>query len=321
MSRGAFPTFPPNILRSMKVVTTHLGYKRKYKLHRVLGTHAANTFFDCEEFNTKRMSVKDYFKRKYNITLRHATDLPVLDVGSRAKPSYLPAEICEIDPGNAYRGKLGDRETAAMIGVAKNQPRVTAELITGPGFESLALIPGSNDTLTNFGVEITPSMVDIPGRELPAPSLSYRGQTPQRPQVLHVKEGTGSWNIMDVKFQKPGQAINSWWVLVVRDGGPEPNMGVIKDLATAFAQKLRKSGMTIAEFGTKPPRLIQVGLPNPAEDTAGRQRALGTIEDKMVAQLRADNGAKPAFVLVVLFRRDNFIYPGIKVRFSFNLFG
>ena len=57
-SRGAMPTLPKAMMKSISVRVQHLGYKRK--LHAIGTTSARNTYFDCEEFGG-RISVEQYF--------------------------------------------------------------------------------------------------------------------------------------------------------------------------------------------------------------------------------------------------------------------
>jgi hypothetical protein len=54
------------------------------------------------------------------IDLKHAHDLLVVDIGSRDKPNYVPTELCEIEPGQPYRGRLSETETSSMIRYACN---------------------------------------------------------------------------------------------------------------------------------------------------------------------------------------------------------
>jgi eukaryotic translation initiation factor 2C len=50
---------------------------------------------------SRYVSVSDYFRSTYNITLN--TSLPVLNIGNRENPNYLPADVCEILPGEPFR--------------------------------------------------------------------------------------------------------------------------------------------------------------------------------------------------------------------------
>jgi len=145
-------------------------------------------------------------------------------------------------------------------------------------------------------------MAVVPGREIPPPHLSYREG---RPPNVH----NGAWNILDVKFHR-GAEIRNWSVLVVRDGGSAfngPQDPRLLGLVQGFAQKMQKSGM-IVPSGL--PSLLAVTL-TPFEQDPGRIRSLNNIRGVLQEHVQKLKG-KPAFVLVLLSQRDNFIYPGIK---------
>ncbi|KAK0187297.1 argonaute-like protein [Armillaria mellea] len=283
-SSGGMPTLPKEFVKSIKVTTTHLGYKRRQKLWGIGSKSARLTTFPCEEFGKKNISVEEFFKSKHNITLRHGADLPVVNVGSIKKPTWLPAEICTIEPGNALRGRLSDQEVAQMIRVACNPPRVNAEFIVGEGFQRLSLSP-PQPPVTGFGLSIDLEMAVIPARELNPPSLSYRTGTP--------RVANGSWNILDVKFHR-GATVNGYWVLPIRERTQNryPSPDDMKPLIMAFSKKLQSAGMN-----------VQGGMPRLLRDLPALapylQHALST-------------GPRPSFILVLLMHRDNFIYPGVK---------
>lgn len=222
----------------------------------------------------------------------------------------MPAELCEIEKGNVYRDKLSDTETAEMIKYACNPPRINAENIVDKGFPSLGYNPPKS-VLAGFGVTVDNQLLVVPGRELLAPRLSYKaGQ---------ARVQNGSWNILDIKFQR-GATVANWWVLVVRDGkslvrGPEDPR--FKGLVEAFRTKMVSSGMTVPPA---PPSLLPpAALVNPNSDP-NRKESLNVIRNTLKNELQKRGGKKPSFVLVVLENRDHYIYPGIKVGTSFLIF-
>ena len=215
----------------------------------------------------------------------------------------MPPELCEISPGQPFRGKLDDQQTTLMLRYACKRPAENAHSILNQGFPLLGLTP-NNQTLSNFGLSVSSNMAGVPFRELPPPSLNYRGGQPQR-------VNNGAWNILDVKFHLGG-AVKSWWILVVTEGQQAvfngPTDPRLIGLWKGFAGKCERSGMT----GINPnsaPALLNVVLPNPAND-AGRQQALAQIRSS-IRNSQAQRG-NPSFMLVILSRRDNYIYPGIK---------
>ncbi|KAG7440908.1 argonaute-like protein [Guyanagaster necrorhizus] len=299
-SSGGMPTLPKALARSIKVVTTHLGYKRHYKLWEIGLKSARDTTFPCEEFGKKDMSVKDFFKKKYDISLHHATDLPVVNVGSVKRPIWLPAEICRIEAGNPYRGRLGDQEVAQMIRYACNPPRVNAEFIVDEGFKKLSLSP-PQPPVNMFGLSIDQEMAVIPGRELPPPTLSYRQGSP--------RVTNGSWNILDTTFHR-GATVNGFWVLPIRERMHDkyPSPQDIKPLIMAFSKKLQSAGMN-GPAGML--RLLRELPPlAPVREDPGRVNSLNLIRSCLRHAMQT--GPRPSFVLVLLMYRDNFIYPGVK---------
>lgn len=314
-SRGASLTLPREWYKRIKVMSTHLGYKRRYTLTGVGTQSARKTFFDSEKDG--RISIEQYFLKGkvyfvnivscgiidrsitvYKIKLKHADDLPVIDVGNK-KRTYLPAELCTIEPGQAYRGKLSDVQTAEMIRYACNPPGVNAVSIVEAGFEKLGLQPPTSPS-ADFGVSVSNEMAVIPARELPPPQLNYRsGQ---------ARVANGAWNIVNTKFHL-GAQVPSWAVMVVQEPGKGPFSGPqdpeLGRIWGVFARKMQTSGMTVGGD----PVILLAKLVHPAEDP-GRMRSLDAIRTVLRSHPK---GRKPAFVLVLLSQRDNFIYPGIKV--------
>ena len=238
---------------------------------------------------------------EYNIRLQHADNLPLIDVGAPGRVSFIPAELCTIERGEPHLGKLSATETSNMLRTASRRPAENAEIIVGSGLQRLGIAP-STPVLDAFRVHPSNQMVVVPGRELPAPFVTYgKGQ----PRVQN-----GSWNIMDVKFHHGGKMTN-WKVLVVRDGvaaltfrgpGDERLIGFIK----AFANKCRNSGMIL---GPEPPAILPTDeLPRVGEDP-GRRRALESIS-RTIERFGDPKGI--SFILVLLQKKDDYIYPGIK---------
>jgi eukaryotic translation initiation factor 2C len=122
------------------------------------------------------------------------------------------------------------------------------------------------------------------------------------------------WNILNVKFHKPATLAPNWAVMVVRDGPPGrfPRQGGLTDpllteLVQGFKAKLVQAGLAVPidprPFYTEP-------LPELDADP-GRAISLALIRATFVRILDRLN-YKPCFLLVLLAKKDNFIYPGVK---------
>lgn len=74
--------------------------------------------FACDDFPpAKELTITQYFQKKYKIQLKHPAAF-VLNCGTDEKPTWIPAELCTVMPGQAYRGRLSEEQTAKMILIA-----------------------------------------------------------------------------------------------------------------------------------------------------------------------------------------------------------
>ena len=76
-------------------------------------------------------------------------NLPVVNVGTRDNPSYLPAEVCEVRPGQPAMAKLSPQQTAQMIRFAVRKPTYNAQDIAASGGGFLGFDP-TNPTLVRI---------------------------------------------------------------------------------------------------------------------------------------------------------------------------
>ncbi|KAM5533769.1 hypothetical protein V8D89_012544 [Ganoderma adspersum] len=301
---------PESFANGLKVSTTHLGYTRTYVIHGIMMDKTAREErFDCQEFGGM-ISVEEFFRRKYSITLRRHSDLPLINVSAdSSRPVYLPAEICEIVPG-PYRGKLNAEQTAAMIKVSCNQPAFNGKAITSQGFTDLGLrsnAPGA--ALGPFGISVSRNMQVVPYRILPPPTISYDSAV--RPRVQDA-----GWNMTDVKFHA-GADMTNWAVLLVNENPGNkfqfkgPDDPELRTFLQTFAAKCATSGIMSADKLLSS-RIWSVDLPPVRRDTPTRSKAIAAIATTLEDTLNKDPNQKPSFVLVLLSRADKLIYQGIK---------
>ncbi|KAG1837574.1 ribonuclease H-like domain-containing protein [Suillus subalutaceus] len=222
--------------QKLKVTTRHLGYKQKKPIKKIMSTSARRTFFHCEEYHGK-ISYP-------HITLRHADDLPVVDIS----------------------------ETSNMIRFACNPPKVNADAIIERGLPTLGFTPETlGSPLSGFGIAVDNNMAVIPGRELPRLVSATEGGG-------RLTSTTAVGTLLTSKFHNGG-AIKSWWVLVVREkdgrsvfsGADDP---ILTDLWRGFGEKCRNSGISL---GSQPVKLAQSLIPR--ADDPGRQQALDSIQE------------------------------------------
>ncbi|KAJ3576121.1 hypothetical protein NPX13_g3804 [Xylaria arbuscula] len=152
------------------------------------------------------ISVFDYFKNMYNITIR-TPRLPVVNVGTREKPSYLPAECCIVPPGTPTKASLDPSQTKAMIDFAVRNPAANHKSITEKGLDNLGLRNDAFTLLKEFGVGVDSELVKVKGRVLTQPTVFYANK-------MSARVTDGSWNILRLKFSK-GSRLQSWTCLYV----------------------------------------------------------------------------------------------------------
>ena len=244
--------------------------------------------FECRELGNRTLTIEAYFKEKYNITLG-TPEAWLLNCGTRENPVWIPPELCEVMPGQPFRGKLSDQQTSQMILVAARGPAENARRIAN-GAQRVIGFQGNNPSLAAFGVGVDSKMIVIKGRILPAPPVTY---------VQHGKEQrfvpeSASWNLFNRQFAKPVKA-TKWAVL--RLGGARftsNNMDSLK-------QALFKTHQSV--YGDPiNPRGFESPLPGSEEaNDASIQKIFKTM---------ADAGVR--LVLVVLPDKSKITYASVK---------
>jgi hypothetical protein len=74
-------------------------------------------------------------------------NLPVVNVGNRENPSYLPAEVCVVLPGQTIKRRLSPDQTQQMITFACRKPWENGTSIVDDGKAVLGLNPSPNSIL------------------------------------------------------------------------------------------------------------------------------------------------------------------------------
>ncbi|KAL4890621.1 ribonuclease H-like domain-containing protein [Aspergillus ambiguus] len=189
----------------------------------------------------KYISVADFFHQQYRMDLDPR--LPVVNVGTRDNPSYLPVEVCMVEPGQPAKAKLSPNQTRNMLNFAVRTPAQNAQSIVSTGLRVLGLAP-PNSTLDEFGMELDPGLITVPGRVLPAPSVYYKDAKQSRKQV---KPQSGSWNMKSIRFEQPTKLVSWTWLLIDVEGA-RPFFSSPQDLIQplkSFAAKLNEIGVNI----------------------------------------------------------------------------
>ena len=93
-------------------------------------------FFKETATNSKWTTVADHFFEDHGKRLKHPK-LPLINVGSRQRPVYIPPELCIVKSQQDHRSKLSPGATADMIKFAVRSAPVNAVTITGNNLKLL----------------------------------------------------------------------------------------------------------------------------------------------------------------------------------------
>ncbi|CZT04105.1 related to argonaute like post-transcriptional gene silencing protein QDE-2 [Rhynchosporium agropyri] len=249
------------------------------------------------------ITVFDYFKRRYpQFTLDPRN--PVVNVGNKENPNYLPAEVCLVLPGQPVKRRLGPDQTAEMIKFACRKPYANADSIIGDGRNVLGLNAQSGAKAGAFGIQVGSSLVTVSARVLPPPQIKYKDSQNKQTQL---RPNFGSWNMANVKFQV-GKPIGRWTFVVFRSNrrGLHSQYSELDVFRTAqqFQAFLNKSGIVAA---------APIKYEHPQANLVDGQEAQNdaTIR-KVFRPLVADTKNQPNFVLCILPYGDTAIYNSIK---------
>ncbi|ELR02128.1 hypothetical protein GMDG_05287 [Pseudogymnoascus destructans 20631-21] len=189
--------------------------------------------------NGRYITVFDFFKTQYKMQLNE--NYPVMNVGTRANPMYMPVDCCMVIPGQTSMKKLDPDQTAEMIRFACRKPHLNAASITSDGLSVLGFDANSNSNLGLFGINVNTNMITVPGRILPPPVVKYQGKNTVNPRG-------GQWNMMGVKFTQ-GSKVPPWTYLCIeRNGRNSPIKGEdhISSIMAEFQGMMNASGLAAA---------------------------------------------------------------------------
>ena len=247
--------------------------------------NARQVSFECKEFGNKAFTIEEYFQKKYNVTLE-APEAWLLNCGSRQNPVWIPPELCEVIPGQAFRGALNEYQTKQMIKVAARPPGENARRIAN-GADKVLEFQGNKPSLATFGVRVDSKMILVKGRILEAPPLTLGGTK----EPVHP---TGaSWNMRDKTCAKAVKVVN-WSYL---------RLGVARFNSTnlkTFREALKACGL--GEEDPVKPQGFHARLPNSVDAC-----------DSEILKIFTDmSRAKVKIVLVVLPSNNKLLYARVK---------
>ncbi|KAJ5086789.1 hypothetical protein NUU61_008096 [Penicillium alfredii] len=193
-----------------------------------LGSSADHVCF-WQDTTNQYISVTDYFKKEYNIILR-AHDRPVMNVGTRDKPIYLPIDVCTIIRGQSFGGEMSTAQRQGMIKFSCRRPPENYQSIMNEGLQIMGVNNGGTD---GMGLRTKKSeMIAVPGRILSTPVLKYTDKK--------VTPRGGSWNLIQTRFSA-GVSFEKWTCIQIYTHKPQDMTRYMAD----FHKKMRDHGLRL----------------------------------------------------------------------------
>ncbi|KAH7155211.1 Piwi domain-containing protein [Dactylonectria estremocensis] len=199
------------------------------------GATAKNVTFKDQE--DKEVSVQEYYRSKYKVTLRNS-NLPLIDAGKAGK---IPMELAFIESMQRYPFKLNPEQTAAMIKIAVTRPRERKANIEKNARD---LQIGTDPYLKEYGVSFETQFAKTEARILPPPIVKF-GQGTCEPKFA------GRWDLRGKKFWKQNTAPLMNWGFVLLEQGVAP--AALQQFANTFKTTFISHGGKV----TKEPRILQ----------------------------------------------------------------
>jgi hypothetical protein len=176
-------------------------------------------------------------QEKWNVKLKFPKLPCIVLPGKRG--TALPMELCEIVPGQRL-SKLSAVQTAGIIKHAAVRPSQRQQTIQRNVTQA-----GLSKDVTNklFGVEVAPEMLQIKGRVLPPPVVSYGGGRTITPDA-------GAWNLRGVSLYEP-KMLKAWGIVVLCDQRrmQQPRDGegaTLHNFLMEFKEVLESVGMAVS---------------------------------------------------------------------------
>ncbi|KAJ3089055.1 Eukaryotic translation initiation factor 2C [Quaeritorhiza haematococci] len=156
----------------------------------------------------RKVTIAQYFEEYNKVKLNYPW-LPCIVTGAK-KDIKIPMELCNVKPNQRHIGKVSDRQAAEMIKVTAAPPQDRLNKIK----DGVGALHGANDKqfLDAWGVKIADNMLQVDGRVLPPPRMSFSIQS-QSGREVSLKED-GQWRLNQGQFYSNPGSLVAWSVAV-----------------------------------------------------------------------------------------------------------
>ncbi|TKR75776.1 hypothetical protein L596_017019 [Steinernema carpocapsae] len=233
-------------IRGVKIRVTHRpGVVRVYRVNGLQVSADQLTFVGKDSDGAEnRLTVAKYFELKY-AKLKYPR-LPCLHVGPPSRNIFFPMEVCRLDSPQKYAKKLSERQTSSIIRAAavdaEQREKRIVSLVQQAGFDT-------DPFLKEFGLKISPQMVETVGRVLRPPAIQYGENNRRMDPIVMPKDG--AWSMDNQVLYLPA-ACRSYSLIALVNPREQPN---IQNFCQALHQKAQNMGLMLPQW----PDLVKYG--------------------------------------------------------------
>uniref|UniRef100_A0A0N4ZSQ4 PAZ domain-containing protein n=1 Tax=Parastrongyloides trichosuri TaxID=131310 RepID=A0A0N4ZSQ4_PARTI len=178
-------------LKNTKIELRRYDFKRKYKIKNIVRTSAYRCTFYWEHEGEDRgdISVFEYYKVNYGILLKYP-NLPLINVGSGDRKTYLPIELCFLKDGQKSNKRITNNQACTLIKKTAKKASERKQYIE----RIVDRQDIGNDNVSNrFGISLDRRMTQVEGIILKTPKIKFGNMT----SVFPIN---GTWDMKDKKF-------------------------------------------------------------------------------------------------------------------------
>lgn len=221
-----------NELRSLQIETTHLAYRRKYRIFEITSEPIRELAF-LDQTSKRRTGVCDYYRERYNRSdLCEA--LPAINVGKKNSPIYLPIEVCRI-AANQKVTRLRGEETANLIKFSTHQKIESRFELIG---EKVRLIREQGKEKLQNLIHLDLRPIEVEGVQLFNPRLNYAN-------VANYQPSYGKWKMQGKRVLEAGQLRAG--ELCVVNLSEQLRLDQIDRFMVKFLEKAGELGLTVEQ--------------------------------------------------------------------------
>ncbi|WWC86900.1 uncharacterized protein L201_001779 [Kwoniella dendrophila CBS 6074] len=234
---------------------------------------------------SKMVPVTDYFKMKYNITLKYP-NLPMISTGKGNPPKLFPMELVVLENFNGIPfTSVSSDQTAEMIKVAAKRPQERqAKIMAWRKKIDYSRLP----KLREWCLDISQEMMKVEARILEPPAIQYKGKM--------MRPANGAWNLVGNKFVHSNRPLKAWSIVCFDRFLQLDNL---KSIVTQLVNSLTKNDCLVPN---RQPPIIH-------GDLFELTKHLGRAADEAS---KYGGNVYPQLVVVIVPRREAGLYQAIK---------